>query len=439
MNLRHVLESEGSVEALQAYFDQVRNSARQTQEASTVLSVFPVSSKAQQNLARKAPMDGFPDSTATGFTALKDWIVQATLASREIHADNILYRCKVSFDAIEEWAVDKPRAPFQLPRASKPEIEQVLKQVSLKLKDDLKRSEGNLPRFIGRLEPYRAIKNGADDSAVNGFSNLIDRYGHYWARKAYVWNLAFTKKLPAYFVTLAKRAGQSVSHNLHATCNLDSLPLEYREAFGRVAYKGHNLAMEYQSEMIQTAARFRADINKIRLKSRAFMNEPMKKGYIEASQHHGKGMVKKQIQTMHDFAVKEGDEIIASIGDKVLKQLCSGSKHAPDCAAEVKELRGSLFDDIKSWNEYWDSHGSKIGPIRIPPCDEALLADVPDEEAKNKPKRASKGERKPRQAAAPGKKAKGKAKKATQEEAKDEWCDESEQAESGYATSEEKK
>jgi hypothetical protein len=80
-------------------------------------------------------MDGFPSSTATGFTALKDWIVQATLESREIQADNILYRCKVSFDAIEEWAIDKPRSPFQLPRGSKSEIEQVLKGTSLELKD----------------------------------------------------------------------------------------------------------------------------------------------------------------------------------------------------------------------------------------------------------------------------------------------------------------
>ncbi|CAG9994045.1 unnamed protein product [Clonostachys byssicola] len=532
MNLRHVLEGEvkklynrclmaciqsrskGSVEALQTYFDQVRNSARQTREASTVLSVFPVSSKAQQNLARKNSMDGFPDSTATGFSALEDWIVQATLSSREIQADNILYRCKVSFDAIEEWAVDKPRAPFQLPRASKPEIEQVLKEVSLKLKADLKRSEVNLPKFMGRLEPYRAIKNVADDPAINGFSNLIDRfqkdiddsrlhwstyaacirrqgrqfrtshkprkthcwearlYGHYWAKKAHVWNLAFTKKLSAYFGTLAKRAGQSVSHNLHATCNLESLPLEYRQAFGRVAYKGYNLAMEYQSEMIQTAARFRADISKIRLKSRAFMNEPMKKGYIEASQHHGKGMVKKQIQTMHEFAVKEGDAIIASIGasvaelltksrgeliarykksntnlvdnigkieNQVLKQLCSGSKHAPDCADEFQKLRHSLLDDINLWKEFWESDGSKIGPVRIPPCEEALLADDPDEEEKKKPKQASKGEKKPRKAAAPGKKAKGKAKKPVQEDAKDEWGEESEQEESRYATPPEEK
>ncbi|CAH0038577.1 unnamed protein product [Clonostachys rhizophaga] len=532
MNLRHVLESEvkelynrclaaciqsrskGSVEALQVYFDQVRNSARQTRDASTVLSVLPVSSKAQQSLARKLPMDGFPDSTATGFTSLKDWIVQATLTSREIQADNILYRCKVSFDAIEEWAVDKPRAPFQLPRASKPEIEQVLKEASLKLKAELQRSENNLQGVVGRLEPYRASKNGADDPAITGFSNLVDRfqkdidgtrlhwstysacirrqgrqfhtshkprkthcwearlYGHYWAKKAHVWNFAFTKKLPAYFVDLAKKAGQNIFHNLHATCNLDSLPLEYREAFGRVAYKAYNLAMEHQSKMIQTAAHFRANINKIRLKSRAYMNEPMKEGYIEASQHHGKGMVKKQIQTMHDFAVKEGDEIIISIGAKVseeliecrkqllkkyrklnkelienlgkietqvLKQLCSGSKDAPDCAAEVKELRSSLLDDIKSWNEYWDSHGTKIGPIRIPPCDETLVADAPDEDEKNKPKKASKGEKKPRKAAAPGKKAKGKAKKPIQEDAKDEWCDGSEQEEPGYATPPEEK
>ncbi|KAK7212983.1 hypothetical protein V2G26_020161 [Clonostachys chloroleuca] len=532
MNLRHVLESEvkelynrclmaciqsrskGSVEALQAYFDQVRNSARQTQEASTVLSVFPVSSKSQQNLARKTPMDGFPNSTATGFTALKDWIVQATLASREYQADNILYRCKVAFDAIEEWAVDKPRAPFQLDRKSKPEIEQLLKEASLKLKDGLKRSERNLQSLMGRLEPYSAIKNGAEDPAVNGFSNLIDRfqrdidgsrlhwstysacirrqgrqfrtshkprkthcwearlYGHYWARKAHIWSLAFTKKLPAYFAVLANRAGQSVNHNVHVICNLDSLPREYREAFGRVAYKAYNLAMEYQSKMIQTAAQFRANINKIRLKSRIFMNEPMKKGYIEASQHHGKGMVKKQIQTMHDFAVKYGDEIITSIGAKVseqliearkelyrqykrlnselienlgkietqlLKQLYSGSKHAPDCGAEVKELRYSLLDEIKSWNEYFDSHGSKIGPVRIPPGDEILLTDTPDEEEKKKPKKASKAEKKPRKAAAPGKKAKGKAKKDIQEDARDEWCDGSEQEESGYATPPEEK
>ncbi|VUC28157.1 unnamed protein product [Clonostachys rosea] len=532
MNQRHALESEckelynrcmmaciqsrskGSVEALQTYFDQVRNSARQTREASTKLSVFPVSSRAQQSLARKAPMDGFPDSTATGFTTLKEWIVQATLTRREIQADNILYRSKVSFDAIEEWAIDKPRAPFQLPRACKPEIEQVLKETSQKLKDDFKKSETNLSGFIGRLEPYKAIKNEADDPTINGFTMLVDKfqkdidgsrlhwstysacirrqgrlfrtshkprkthcwearlYGHYWARKAHVWSFAFTKKLPAYFVILTKRAQQSVSHNLHTTCNLDSLPLEYREAFGRVAYKVQNLTMEYQSKILQTAAQFRANMNRIRLKSRAFMSEPMKKGYIQASQHHGKGMVKKQIQTMHEFAVNEGEGIITSIGDKiseqliesrkelskqykklnaelvenigkietqVLKQLCSGSKHAPDSAAEVQKFRGSLLEDIKDWNDYWASHGTKIGPIRIPPCDEALLDDAADEEEKKKQKKAPKGAQRPRKAATPGKKSKANAKKANQEEAKDEWCDESGPEESVYVTPKEEK
>lgn len=114
--------AEMSKKGIQDHFDQIRNRS----SPPTELAVFSVSSKAQQGLARNNPLQGFPDSTSTGFEDLKQWIISGTLQRREEHADNILYRGQVLFDAIEGWALGSTLARGQLPSTDKPAIDAVL-------------------------------------------------------------------------------------------------------------------------------------------------------------------------------------------------------------------------------------------------------------------------------------------------------------------------
>jgi hypothetical protein len=87
-------------EVFQKYFAEVRLMRKQ---ADTKLSVFSVSSKAQRALVKRTPIECFPDEESTGIAGLVNWIIQGSLPKRERHAEDILFRCQVLFDAIDAW------------------------------------------------------------------------------------------------------------------------------------------------------------------------------------------------------------------------------------------------------------------------------------------------------------------------------------------------
>jgi len=97
------------------------------QDPFTVLPVFPVSSDAYRSLANGKSHSGFPDIQSTGIDALRDWIIQGSLPKREDHADAIIHRCQVLFDAIWSWAAGDRHVAAQLPGASRPKVESTLR------------------------------------------------------------------------------------------------------------------------------------------------------------------------------------------------------------------------------------------------------------------------------------------------------------------------
>lgn len=101
----------------QEYVDRIRNSmrAKTAAKVSTELDVFPVSSKAHQALARGQPEPAFHAARSTGIDDLKAWMLRGSLPRREEHADGILHRCHVLFDAIGGWAADEGHAAARLP------------------------------------------------------------------------------------------------------------------------------------------------------------------------------------------------------------------------------------------------------------------------------------------------------------------------------------
>lgn len=91
-------------DALQKYFDKVRNSLRRNSDkVRTELQVFPVSSQAESRLQAGRPERCFRDSTSTGFEGLKSWLHAGMLSEGEAFIERILHHCVSLFAAVEGW------------------------------------------------------------------------------------------------------------------------------------------------------------------------------------------------------------------------------------------------------------------------------------------------------------------------------------------------
>lgn len=122
--------------AFEDYFDRIRNSARGQKAAkvSTDLRVISVSSKAHRMRARGKYQAAFDEEGSTGINTLKDWIIESSLQKREEHADTILQRCQVLFDAIEDWTTEESHARVVLPRTDHKEIRRILDKERVRLR-----------------------------------------------------------------------------------------------------------------------------------------------------------------------------------------------------------------------------------------------------------------------------------------------------------------
>lgn len=118
--LRKCIEarSQDIKKVFQSYFDRVyRNMGnKQNHKATLALPVFPVSSRAYRYLAKGRRESGFSDTSSTGIEVVKEWIIRGSLARREEHADNMIRRCQVLFDAIGSWAMDEIYGTLQIPQ-----------------------------------------------------------------------------------------------------------------------------------------------------------------------------------------------------------------------------------------------------------------------------------------------------------------------------------
>lgn len=129
--------SQADRQKFQQVFDTVRAKVYRSKDGlqPSQLSVLPVSSKAQRGLLKKNPWHGFPDKKATGFQALEDWIVQASLKKREEHADHILLQYAGLFDALSSWIEDGQQVSSRLPASDYEGIKETLDHESASLKE----------------------------------------------------------------------------------------------------------------------------------------------------------------------------------------------------------------------------------------------------------------------------------------------------------------
>ena len=146
--------SRDTKEAFSQFFDEARNKFRGGKVKSNI-EVLPVSSQAQRKLFQGNPMLGFANSKDTGFDALDRWIIRSTFSKREEHADSILHRCLVLFDAIEGWINDKV---VSMPNLSKSELGKIMTAIGNLRENAARRCEADVQNFrawFGRQEVFK--------------------------------------------------------------------------------------------------------------------------------------------------------------------------------------------------------------------------------------------------------------------------------------------
>lgn len=177
--------SHDSIQKFQEHFDGVRNRFRKKEKAKTHITVLPVSSMAQSQLARGEPMQGFPDSDATGFIKLKEWIAEGSLPKREAHSDGVFHRCLVLFDAIEGWLNDDWLVSSKLPSSELTRIIDVLQDGKQQLRSEMTKTENRFSSWLRRQAPFDAKqKKPIVGQLLGGFQGTIEGWSKSRQRSA---------------------------------------------------------------------------------------------------------------------------------------------------------------------------------------------------------------------------------------------------------------
>jgi hypothetical protein len=167
--------SRDSMQKFKEHFDSVRNKYRKGPKADTKIAILPVSSFAQQSLAAGEPQPGFTDSELTGFQGLKNWIIQASLARREDHADNILHRCLILFDAIEGWIHDDWVSFYRLAPSEFNAIRSILDARREELRQTLRRMDESFDKWFKCSKPFKAHRKKQPE-LIENFPGLVTTF-----------------------------------------------------------------------------------------------------------------------------------------------------------------------------------------------------------------------------------------------------------------------
>lgn len=174
--------SRDSKKTFHQLFDEARNKFR-SEKVKSDIEVFAVSSQAQRMLSQQKPIAGFTNSEETGFDALERWIIESSFSKREEHADGVLHRCLVLFDAIEGWVrEDEVICLTQLPKTDLPKIIDALEGLKGAWLEQVKTADRNFRQFFWRQDIFKAKGNkqrqvklvSAFKTTVRGFTRSLE-------------------------------------------------------------------------------------------------------------------------------------------------------------------------------------------------------------------------------------------------------------------------
>ncbi|GJN86309.1 hypothetical protein PLIIFM63780_009888 [Purpureocillium lilacinum] len=313
--------SQHTKQAFQRYFDDVRNQARSKTDPKVVtdLHVFPVSSHAQQGLAKDSPLGSFPDVQSTGFEALREWIIQGSLPKREAHADAILQRCHVLLDAVEGWAGYERQRVARLDESHLGAISMELTEEQSQLRSiyATKQLEETTEKFNKATKQDQQARNLFDVGEIMSlnqtFVKLVDNFQKsatarlhwfFWAPFALKWGQSFGPSLQNRFKRLEANVQAEVSRHIFAVSQSSKLPEVYKSLFRTRAYRVENLMCEYKSSVRASVSQYVMKGREIRSSSLDQLDNDFAPAYSEAQDVEGKGKMEGQAKAMRTHAAR---------------------------------------------------------------------------------------------------------------------------------------
>ncbi|KJZ77212.1 hypothetical protein HIM_03533 [Hirsutella minnesotensis 3608] len=368
--LRRCIEyrNKDTQKSFEKYFDRIRNSGRAKSAArlSTNLQVFSVSSKAHRALARGRPEPAFHSAQSTGIDALKAWIINASLQKREDHADEILHRCQVLFDAIYSWGSGDIFTGIRLPEDTQARFKHLISkkqeflhgQLALDIKNFCNRVERLLAkvvlhcpiknsgaeiRFVKHVESFAMAtakvkmhwatyaacirrRGGAFQTSVKPrktYNWQARTYGLFWSPYALSWGQLYGPELLKKTVDFDGRLASFMVRFMQDLALDENLPEEFQIVLRSCAYRIENIFAELRIKMKKSVAEHRQQARIIKQQSRDLIALKMQGAYDTANEVSGKGKKERQEKVMAEQAAMIKERLFLDVGieiDKELKQ-----------------------------------------------------------------------------------------------------------------------
>ncbi|KAM4064519.1 dynamin family protein [Hirsutella rhossiliensis] len=445
--------------AFEHYFNRIRNStrAKKAAEVSTGLNVISVSSKAHRSLARGRPEAAFHEAESTGIGALKDWIIKSSLQKREEHADTVLHRCQVLFDAIDDWATEEPHVMVILPETERTEIKKILGKERARLKMSLRSMVQNFGNSVDKLLSEAALSNiesgnenfskrfvpHVDDYQKAGsdgklhwstYAACIRRrggafrtsgrprkthcwqartyYGLLWKGHAHKWGQAYGQTLEEKTKKLDGRLQMRFGLHIKKTTEAEGLPVGFRTALRSCAYRIENIFTDYRYQVRKAVREHReiARVNKQR--SRDLLAGKMNEAYVLADSITGKGKLKRQVATMNKFAEEMKETIFTDISHKVDDKLREKradlrNKLKTETTKVVNEIgkieeRDVVSQQVKEWKQYWNHLRARFPRVEVVIDDDSVGSDDESEDNGTRPAKKTTAKKRAKKAAGDG-------------------------------------
>ncbi|KAK1469699.1 hypothetical protein CMEL01_01466 [Colletotrichum melonis] len=160
--------------------------------ASSIPSVFPVSSKAYNYVKNGREFDGFPTPNSTGIPALGAWLTATSLPIREEWVDNDLHHIQVLSDAVHGWTQDDFNTLPVLTPDEKKKVKQAVQEICDGLKNITTKLKNKIQLQLISMAPLRkkSLKKTAtikanetgEDQLEKSF-NSLKQAAKAWTRK----------------------------------------------------------------------------------------------------------------------------------------------------------------------------------------------------------------------------------------------------------------
>ncbi|WYZ46594.1 hypothetical protein EsH8_IX_000819 [Colletotrichum jinshuiense] len=329
--------------------------AAETQKAlkfdtSNLPPVIPVSSKAFRKMKKGKVVEGFPDAESTGILALGRWLYEVSLSHREAWADSDIHHILILLDAVDGWIQEDPEIPLVLSVNEKRRVKKAEGDIAEKLKAITNGIQRSVQANLVSMKPLRKknLRNSshikAEESGeeqlkrssahlnrvVEGWERkssraataVLEKHTSFWRGHFDNWQTEFARNFPGIKQKIRGTVAKAFDKWIKTIEDDSTLPEAFRDMVKKNSYKMENIFRHYADKIVFSVDSFQRNASKLaRTDVFNILTRLMKPGFEAALSKTGKGIMKKQIQEITEFANKRGFSMFEEVRNFLEKQL----------------------------------------------------------------------------------------------------------------------